>query len=98
MQIEDCHAIDPSASRITGMCPCYYAVWPRNKKRRYREWQWKVAGKQASDSVKDVPVHTLLERNYFSCLKWVTQCKASSSLFISITESFRQSLEAFCPS
>lgn len=101
MKIEDCGAIDPSqpdASKITGMCPCYHAVWPRNKKRKYREWQRKELGREVPLSVWDVPVHTLLKRNYFSsCLKWVTQCKASSSLFISITESFRQSLEAFCP-
>lgn len=51
MKIEDCHAIDPSqsgASKITGMHPCYYAVWPRNKKRRYREWQRKEMGRKSS--------------------------------------------------
>lgn len=69
-KLEDCHAIDPSqlgASKITGIGPCYCAVWPKNKKRRYREWQKKVVGKEVPISVRDVP---LLKGNYFSsCLK-----------------------------
>lgn len=70
----------------------------QGKRKGGTEWQRKEVGKEILLSVWDVPVHTLLKRNYFSsCLKWVTQCKAPSSLFINITESFRQSLKAFCP-